>query len=145
MLAWLLFFFAPVLPLFLFPSHSLPLLLSFSSFAFRFKNPETGEIKPQDFHAQPIPPYRIAEAKQQADILGSGVYTEFPFVEAARPVTSDVHALILNQCWKPALTITGADGVREFFELILFFIPPFGFSLASFPTLHSPFSLVASY
>ena len=75
----------------------------------RLEDEETGEIKlPQLYCA--IPKERVAQAKQCANILGNRVYSEFPWHDGVTPVATDLPELILNRTWRPALTVTGAEG-----------------------------------
>ncbi len=76
----------------------------------RLEDAATGAIRPQDFAAA-IPPERLAQAKAAAAVLGAGVYTRFPFVPGARPVSPDPAELILNRTWRAALEVTGAAGL----------------------------------
>ena len=76
----------------------------------RLEDQETGEIVPKAFHAK-IPPERIEGAKTCAKILGKRGYSRFPFVEGARPQGTDPAELLLNRTWRPALAVTGAEGL----------------------------------
>jgi acetylornithine deacetylase/succinyl-diaminopimelate desuccinylase-like protein len=64
-----------------------------------------------------IPADRMAQARQAADILGESLWKRFPWSCGAddrvfsQPLTSDPVELILNRTWRPALAITGADGL----------------------------------
>eukprot|EP00026_Physarum_polycephalum_P007172 Phypoly_transcript_07229.p1 GENE.Phypoly_transcript_07229~~Phypoly_transcript_07229.p1 ORF type:complete len:472 (+),score=90.32 Phypoly_transcript_07229:14-1429(+) len=63
----------------------------------------------EDFHVR-IPPAREEQAKYQAEVLGKEIYEEFPYVEGAQPVSHDLGHILLNRAWRPALSVTGADG-----------------------------------
>ncbi len=78
----------------------------------RIEKDTTGEILLQDLHV-PIPPNRIQQAKQTAEILGSDIYQSLPFVSGAKPLTTQAFDLMINHTWKPALAITGIDGIPE--------------------------------
>ncbi|MFA6302885.1 MAG: M20 family metallopeptidase [Legionella sp.] len=69
----------------------------------------TGEIKVPQLHCT-IPEERIKQAEYCAKVLGDEVYSEFPWHPGVKPVVLDKHELILNRTWRPALTVTGADG-----------------------------------
>ena len=56
-----------------------------------------------------IPPDRLEQARQAAAILGDSVWKRFPLF--GDPVTKDPFELVLNRTWRPALEITGADGL----------------------------------
>ena len=76
----------------------------------RIEDPRSGRIDAAEFNA-PIPPARIAQARQAAAILQQQTYEKFPLVEGMRPISDDALDLILNRTWRPALSITGADGL----------------------------------
>jgi len=75
----------------------------------RIENEHTGEIKLPELYCD-IPEERIKQAKHCANILGDEVYSEFPWHSDVKPVLQDKTELILNRTWRPALTVTGADG-----------------------------------
>ncbi|MHB2020269.1 MAG: M20 family metallopeptidase [Candidatus Xenobia bacterium] len=58
-----------------------------------------------------IPEQRRQQAAVAADVLGDTVWNTFPFVEGAGPVSRDRVELILNRTWRPALALTGVDGI----------------------------------
>jgi acetylornithine deacetylase/succinyl-diaminopimelate desuccinylase-like protein len=76
----------------------------------RIEDERTGEILPAEFYA-PIPEVRQREAEQLAGILGEGVFRKFPLLDGVQPVRSDPKELILNRTWRPALSVTGAEGL----------------------------------
>src|SRR5690606_22058879 len=76
----------------------------------RLEDESTGAIKPPAFHAE-IPEERRRQAQAAAAALGKEVYAKFPFVPGMRPAVSDLTELILNRTWRPALAVTGVDGV----------------------------------
>jgi acetylornithine deacetylase/succinyl-diaminopimelate desuccinylase-like protein len=75
----------------------------------RVEDEKTGEIKLDELFVQ-VPPGRIAEAKQAADILGDAVYSKLPFAGTTKPMNDDLAELVLNRTWRPALAVTGMDG-----------------------------------
>jgi acetylornithine deacetylase/succinyl-diaminopimelate desuccinylase-like protein len=75
----------------------------------RVEDEATGDIKLDELFVQ-VPPGRIAEAKQAADILGDAVYSKLPFSGATRPMSDNLAELVLNRTWRPALAVTGMDG-----------------------------------
>lgn len=75
----------------------------------RIEDELTGEVKLLDLYCD-IPEERRNQAAQCAQVLGDSVYAEFPFYDQVEPVTKDKEQLILNRTWRPALTVTGADG-----------------------------------
>lgn len=76
----------------------------------RIENPETGEIILSELHAK-IPKERIEQASVAAQTLGEHVFSEFPFLPDVQAVTEEPAQLILNRTWRPALTVTGAEGL----------------------------------
>ncbi len=75
----------------------------------RVEDEKTGDIKLDELFVQ-VPPGRIDEAKQAADILGDAVYSKLPFSGHTRPINDDLAELVLNRTWRPALAVTGMDG-----------------------------------
>ena len=76
----------------------------------RLEDENTGEIKPRDMYVD-IPAQRIEQAKLSANVLGSDVYSKFPFVKGMQPISQDLTELVLNRTWRPALAITGVGGL----------------------------------
>jgi acetylornithine deacetylase/succinyl-diaminopimelate desuccinylase-like protein len=60
-----------------------------------------------------IPAERIAQAELAATVLQETLHDSYPFVSGANAVTNNVSEQILNRTWRPALSITGADGLPE--------------------------------
>jgi acetylornithine deacetylase/succinyl-diaminopimelate desuccinylase-like protein len=58
-----------------------------------------------------IPNERLKQARLTAEVLGDEVWNKFPFVQGARPAVIDKVEMILNRSWRPALSITGIDGL----------------------------------
>jgi len=76
----------------------------------RLEDERTGAIVLRDLHVD-IPQTRIEQAKLAANVLGSLIYQEFPFVSGTQPVTTDGTKLILDRTWEPAMEVIGADGI----------------------------------
>ncbi len=76
----------------------------------RLEDANTGEIKLQELHV-PIPEERVAQAARAAEALGDEVWAKFPLQSGVKPVAQDNAELILNRTWRPALAVTGADGL----------------------------------
>jgi acetylornithine deacetylase/succinyl-diaminopimelate desuccinylase-like protein len=76
----------------------------------RVDDAKTGRVRVPAFHVR-IPRERTHQARVAAQVLKKAVISKFPFVKGARPVTSDPVQAILNRTWRPALAITGADGL----------------------------------
>lgn len=76
----------------------------------RLEQAEDGCILPQALHVD-IPKVRRQQAAAAAEVLGDQVHDKFPFLENGQPVTDDRAELVLNRTWRPALAITGAEGL----------------------------------
>lgn len=76
----------------------------------RIEDENTGRILIEGLHAE-IPPARLAQAQKCAEVLGTAVYDKFPFLPGMKPMADDLTELVLNRTWRPALSVTGADGL----------------------------------
>jgi acetylornithine deacetylase/succinyl-diaminopimelate desuccinylase-like protein len=76
----------------------------------RIENAEDGRILPEALYAE-IPAERQEQAHRAADVLDDLVHRKFPFVDGMRPVSGDAEELVLNNTWRPALAVTGAEGL----------------------------------
>lgn len=76
----------------------------------RIEDEIKGEIKLPELHCD-IPKERIRQAERCASVLGEEVYSGFPLHAGVEPVTKDKTQLILNRTWRPALAVTGAEGL----------------------------------
>jgi acetylornithine deacetylase/succinyl-diaminopimelate desuccinylase-like protein len=46
-----------------------------------------------------------------AEVLGDEVFDKFPLVEGIQPMAKENTELVLNRTWRPALSVTGVDGM----------------------------------
>ena len=76
----------------------------------RLEDADTGLIVVPELHV-PIPRERIEQAARAAAVLGQDVWHKFPVQPGVQPVTQDSAELILNRSWRPALAVTGAEGL----------------------------------
>src|SRR6185436_17074453 len=76
----------------------------------RLEDSATGRVLPPVFHA-PIPDERVAQARVASGILGATMVKRFPWSGRTRPMVDDLPEVVLNRTWRPALSITGADGL----------------------------------
>lgn len=76
----------------------------------RLEDANTGAIKLEALHV-PIPAERATQARAAAEVLGDEVWQKLPMQAGARAVTDSNAELILNRTWRPALAITGAEGL----------------------------------
>ncbi|HET6545260.1 MAG TPA: M20 family metallopeptidase [Rhodanobacteraceae bacterium] len=76
----------------------------------RLEDETSGRIKPAELYVE-IPAQRLEQARRSAEVLGDAVYSKFPFVHGMRPIDADEGELVLNRTWRPALAVTGMDGI----------------------------------
>ncbi|MDQ3286890.1 MAG: M20 family metallopeptidase [Pseudomonadota bacterium] len=80
----------------------------------RLEDENTGRIRVEGLHA-PVPAERLQQAQEAAKVLGGAVYDKFPLLPGVTPMfpegSEDLTELVLNRTWRPALSITGADGL----------------------------------
>jgi acetylornithine deacetylase/succinyl-diaminopimelate desuccinylase-like protein len=81
----------------------------------RLEDSGTGRVLPDSFHCD-IPLERQDQARAAARILGDEVWKRFPWACGAEggfvlPMTRDPQQALLNRTWRPALSVTGAEGL----------------------------------
>jgi acetylornithine deacetylase/succinyl-diaminopimelate desuccinylase-like protein len=81
----------------------------------RLEDSGTGRVLPDSFHCD-IPVERRDQAQEAARILGDEVWKRFPWACGADqgfvlPMTRDPQQALLNRTWRPALSVTGAEGL----------------------------------
>lgn len=76
----------------------------------RLEDEATGRILIEDLYVD-IPEQRRQQAQRAAEVLGNEVWDKFPFLDGMSPMNSDLAELVLNRTWRPALSVTGADGM----------------------------------
>ena len=76
----------------------------------RVEETNSGVVSANEFNVN-IPRQRVEQAAIAAEVLQDEVYSKFPFVDSAQPASQDLVELVLNRTWRPALSITGADGI----------------------------------
>lgn len=76
----------------------------------RIEDEETGDIKLSTLHCE-IPTQRMEEAGACAAVLGDRIFHDLPLCPGVKPVEENNQQLLLNRTWRPALTVTGADGL----------------------------------
>jgi acetylornithine deacetylase/succinyl-diaminopimelate desuccinylase-like protein len=80
----------------------------------RLEDANSGRLLPEVFHCE-VPAERVEQARATAQVLGELVWKRFPWACAddgkpALPTTSDPVEALLNRTWRPALSVTGAEG-----------------------------------
>ncbi len=76
----------------------------------RLEDEVTGRIRVDGLFVD-IPEQRIAQAKRAAEVLDTAIFDKFPFLPGMTPMHSELSELVLNRTWRPALSITGVDGI----------------------------------
>ncbi len=76
----------------------------------RLEDEATGKILVEDLFVD-IPAERLAQAQRATEVLGSEIWDKFPFLPGMTPMNADLTELVLNRTWRPALSITGVDGM----------------------------------
>lgn len=76
----------------------------------RLEDEDTGRIVIEDLHVE-IPAERLEQAAKVAEVLGDEVFTKFPFLPGMSPMNPERAELVLNRTWRPALSVTGVDGM----------------------------------
>lgn len=76
----------------------------------RLENELTGEILPKELHAE-ISPQRRKQAEAVTAVLGQDMVRKLPLQPGVKPVAGELTELLLNKTWRPALSITGVDGI----------------------------------
>ncbi|MET0815601.1 MAG: M20 family metallopeptidase [Pseudoxanthomonas sp.] len=76
----------------------------------RLEDEVTGKIKAEGLFVD-IPQERLQQAAKVAGVLGDEIYNKFPFLPGMKPMADDLTELVLNRTWRPALSVTGADGL----------------------------------
>jgi acetylornithine deacetylase/succinyl-diaminopimelate desuccinylase-like protein len=76
----------------------------------RLEDARTGEILIRECHVE-IPPARAAEVRAVAALIGEDLLRKYPWMPGMRPVASDPVEALLNNTWRPALAVTGVDGI----------------------------------
>lgn len=83
----------------------------------RLEESKTGRLLPEMFHCA-IPTERVEQARAAAAVLGDEIYKRFPWAHFdcggstafSLPTTTDPVEALLNRTWRPALSVTGAEG-----------------------------------
>lgn len=76
----------------------------------RLEDPRTGEVLLPEMHGE-IPPERLAEATALARAVPGAARAAFPLVEGMSAVSDDDLELILNNSWRPTLSVIGGAGL----------------------------------
>ena len=78
----------------------------------RIEDESNGKILVDDLYVD-IPEQRLEQADLAAATLGESVYRKYPWVDTEAEPSETARELLLNNTWRPNVTITGADGLPE--------------------------------
>lgn len=78
----------------------------------RIENEETGKLTSQALYVD-IPEQRLQQAKLAAEALDRSVYEKYPWAVDDPAPSESPYELLLNNTWRPTLSITGAEGLPE--------------------------------
>jgi len=76
----------------------------------KIEDETNGKILLDELHEE-IPEQREQQAKLAAEVLGASVHRKYPWAVADPAPSESPYELLLNNTWRPALTVTGADGL----------------------------------
>jgi acetylornithine deacetylase/succinyl-diaminopimelate desuccinylase-like protein len=76
----------------------------------RLEDADTGTIRLPELHV-PIPDERVQQAEKAAAVLGGAIVDDFPLLGQVHVLADDPVQLLLNNSWRPALAVTGQDGM----------------------------------
>ena len=76
----------------------------------RIEDPKTGNILCSDLFTE-ISEKTMDQTKIASDILSDSIYKKFPWVSLEKDSYETPYELMLNNTWKPILSVTGADGL----------------------------------
>ena len=76
----------------------------------RVEDSATGEVLLPELNVQ-IPPNRVAEARAAIEAVPGMTRDSVPTREGMRPVSEDEVELALNNTWRPAVSVIGAEGL----------------------------------
>ena len=76
----------------------------------RIEDENTGRIILEGLHVE-VPEERLEQAKEAARVLNTAIFDKFPLLSGMKPMSDDLTELVLNRTWRPALSVTGVDGM----------------------------------
>lgn len=76
----------------------------------RIEDETTGRILIDGMQVE-IPAERLEQARRAADVVDTAIFDKFPLVDGLKPMNDDLTELVLNRTWRPALSVTGIDGM----------------------------------
>jgi acetylornithine deacetylase/succinyl-diaminopimelate desuccinylase-like protein len=76
----------------------------------RLEDEDSGKVLP-DYLQADIPEQRLQQNRHMAEALGDEVYQAYPFCDGVQPQADNNLERLLNRTWRPALSVTGSDGM----------------------------------
>ncbi len=76
----------------------------------RIEDEATGKLKPEALYVD-IPEQRTEQAAIAAETLGESVFLKYPWAVESPTPSESPYELLLNNTWRPTLSITGAGGL----------------------------------
>ncbi len=76
----------------------------------RIEDEDSGKVVVDELYSD-IPAARLKQAELAAEVLQDSVYLKFPWVDDSGTPAESPYELLLNNTWRPTLSITGADGL----------------------------------
>lgn len=95
----------------------------------RIQNSDTGEILLSSAKVSISSAFQ-KQTSEAAKLLDSKVYDGLPFADKTQPLATKAEELLLNRDWRPALTITGAEGIPSLQHASNVIIPKISFKLS---------------
>jgi acetylornithine deacetylase/succinyl-diaminopimelate desuccinylase-like protein len=76
----------------------------------RLEDAATGAMRVPELYV-PIPEERVRQAEKAAGVLGGAIVDDLPMLDAVHVLADNPVELLLNSTWRPALAVTGQDGM----------------------------------
>ena len=76
----------------------------------RVEDETSGRILPDALYVE-IPAERRAQSQAAADALDGSVYRKYPWIVGEPALSESPYELLLNNTWRPTLSVTGAEGL----------------------------------
>ena len=76
----------------------------------RIEDEDSGHVTLDALHVD-IPEERVGQARKAAATLGDSAYQKYPWAVESPSPSESIDELLLNNTWRPTLSITGADGL----------------------------------
>jgi acetylornithine deacetylase/succinyl-diaminopimelate desuccinylase-like protein len=76
----------------------------------RLEDENTGRVLPDYLYAE-ISEQRMRQSQRMADALGDEIFSAYPFCDGVEPQAENNLERILNRTWRPALSVTGVEGI----------------------------------